>query len=126
MQRSKDKKDVEREMETLAKLVRESKSPDRLPAYKEMAWKCRFKCVRSQEKMVDALIADISNRQMEWMGLDLDEDLDNLIRSMQPKQDFNFDKMFSESANAEIKNNLEKVQHGNRKRWRHKKLTHHK
>jgi hypothetical protein len=83
--RKRDKQNVAREIEILRKLVNESQSPDKLSGYKEIAWKCRIMCTKSQAAEIDALIADINTRQIEWMSLALDEELDGIIDFMQPK-----------------------------------------
>lgn len=125
--RRRDKESVAREMEILKRLVYESQSPQKLSGYKETAWKCRTMCVKSQEKEIDAVIADINTRQIEWMSLELDETLDGIIDSLRPKNTPEPQNFVSEFVKHADKNpSLERTQSGPRKRWRHKKPNTHK
>lgn len=124
--RKRDKQNVAREIEILRKLVNESQSPDKLSGYKEIAWKCRIMCTKSQAAEIDALIADINTRQIEWMSLALDEELDGIIDSMRPKPEPQPQNFISEFVKHADKNpSLERTQ-SSYKKWKHKRPNHKK
>jgi len=118
-----DERAVRRELDNLTALVNESKTPNKLAAYKEAVQLCRARAVGSQRKEIDELISNINQRQMEWMSIELDEALDDIINSLKPTNEAPVTLAPFMRA-AETNPNLEK--HKGRRNWHHKKPTHHK
>ncbi len=103
---------VEHELATLTKLVSQSTSADRLPAYKEQLWTLWAKANRKHTKEIEELIADVNRRQYEWMGLELDDVINEMMRRQETPR-----------APVVPTNNIEKKPWN---KFHHKKPTHRK